>query len=114
MKQGRSRAGTYWRAVNENRPPPGDPYWNTVPLFEAFLAWRHELVTVEQIESAPILYRELPLRSDFPSWQKLKALMQPGDELWTFDSPQRFWRDGMGWQGILLVRLGEVCVTAMN
>ena len=81
------------------------------------MAWRRELVCVERIESEPILGGEQPLRSDFPAWTTLKQQLQPGDELWTFDSPKRFWRQGMGWQGIVLVRSGRfvaVCTTAMN
>lgn len=97
--------------------PPDDEYWNTVPLSEAFMAWRRELVSVERIESEPILGSGHPLRSDFGDWISLKQQLKPGDELWTFDSPKRFWRQGMGRQGIVLVRSGyfvAACTTAMN
>ncbi len=106
------------RPVNEpQKPPPDDDYWNTVPLSEAFIAWRRERVSVEQVESEPIFGREQPLRPEFPEWIALKQQFQPGDELWTFDCPKRFWRQGMGWQGIMLVRSGRfvaACTTAMN
>jgi hypothetical protein len=38
----------------------------------------------------------------------LKRLMQPGDELWTFRSPQEEWDRHMGWQGLVLVRGGKL------
>ena len=99
------------------KPPPDDDYWNTVPLSEAFMAWRRELVSVEQVESEPIFGKGQPLRADFPDWIALKQQLQAGDELWMFDSPRRFWRQCMGWRGIVLVRSGRflaVCTTAMN
>ena len=98
-------------------PPPDDDYWNTVPLWDAFMAWRHEVVSVEHVETQPIFGREEPVHADWQKWQSLKKQMQPGDGLWTFNSPPRFWQQGMGWEGIVLVRLGiciDVCVTSMN
>jgi hypothetical protein len=50
-------------------------------------------------------------------WEKLKADMQPNDELWTFSSPPRTWEDLAGRAGIALVRDGqviEVIVTMFN
>lgn len=81
------------------------------------MAWRIELVSVERVESKPLLGKELPLAPDFPDWVALKRQLQPDDELWTFDSPKRFWHEGMGWRGIVLVRSGcyvAVCISAMN
>jgi hypothetical protein len=89
----------------------------SMPLGEAFLAWRREQVTVEQVESQPILDHDEPLRPEFDGWQELKRLMEPGDELWTFGSPPYFWDRHTGWQGLLLVRDGELIefvVTAQN
>jgi hypothetical protein len=50
-------------------------------------------------------------------WEKLKADMQPNDELWTFSSPPRTWEDLAGRAGIALVRDGqaiEIIVTMLN
>ncbi|WP_158814455.1 hypothetical protein [Methylocapsa sp. S129] len=50
-------------------------------------------------------------------WEALKALMQPGDELWTFSSSAGSWRALAGRAGIALVREGQVIktlVTIMN
>ena len=86
-------------------------------LAEAFMAWRRERVTVEQVESQPILDHEEPVSPAFEDWQRLKQLMQPGDELWTFGSPQAEWDRHMGFQGLVLVRDGkliECAITAQN
>lgn len=50
-------------------------------------------------------------------WKALLAKMQPGDELWTFSSPREDWERLTGWEGIALVRGGEVVgllCTGMN
>jgi hypothetical protein len=86
-------------------------------LGDAFLAWRKERVTVEQVESQPILDHDEPLNDALGEWRELKGVLQPGDELWTFRSPQEEWDRFMGWQGLVLVRDGkllEVVVTAQN
>jgi hypothetical protein len=41
-------------------------------------------------------------------WESLKARMQATDELWTFSSPPEDWARLMGWEGIALVRAGEI------
>ena len=86
-------------------------------LDEAFLAWRIERVTIEHVESQPILDHDEPLSDASQVWRELKRLMRPGDELWTFCSPREEWDRNMGWQGLLAVRGGkllEVVVTAQN
>jgi hypothetical protein len=86
-------------------------------LRDAFLAWRKERVTVEQVESQPILDHNEPLSDEFGEWRELKRLTKSGDELWTFRSPQEEWDRHMGWQGLVLVRGGklvEAVVTAQN
>jgi hypothetical protein len=86
-------------------------------LDEAFMAWRKDRVSIEHIERQPILDHEAPFTDDFKDWRRFKSLVQAGDELWTFRSPQEEWDRFMGWQGIVLVRDGrfvDVCVTAQN
>lgn len=86
-------------------------------LEDTFLAWRKERVTIERIESQPILDHNEPLSDAFDEWRELKRLMRPGDELWRFCSPQEEWDRHMGWQGLVAVRGGrllEVVVTALN
>jgi hypothetical protein len=98
-------------------PPPESDYWNTVPLRDAYMAWRLETVSVERVEKDPLFEREEPIRPSYPAWVALKKQIKPGDELWTFDSPQHHWKNGMGWCGLVLVRQGEfvdACVIMMN
>jgi hypothetical protein len=86
-------------------------------LGEAFMSWRVERVSVEQVETQPILNHQEPFPADHDRWQELKRTMQTGDELWTFRSPEQEWDRHMGWQGLVLVRDGRLIdelVTAQN
>jgi hypothetical protein len=50
-------------------------------------------------------------------WDRMKLRMLPGDELWSFDSPSRYWQGMAGRRGIALVRAGRAIdhlITAMN
>jgi hypothetical protein len=46
-----------------------------VNLDEAFLAWRKERITIEQVESQPILDHDEPLSDAFDEWRELKRLL---------------------------------------
>ena len=50
-------------------------------------------------------------------WEEFKAQMRPGDELWTFRSPDDTWANLAGSGGVVLVRDGtpiKALVTMMN
>jgi hypothetical protein len=86
-------------------------------LNECFMAWRRERVTAEWVDTHPILDHQEPFGPEFIGWQKFKEQIQPGDELWTFCSPDEEWNNHMGWQGVVIVRHGalvDVCVSAQN
>jgi hypothetical protein len=86
-------------------------------LAESFMKWRLKQTTVKEVEAAPILDHERAFTDSFTDWKKLKAQLQPGDELWIFRSPDEAWERFMGWQGLLIVRNGQlldVCVSAQN
>jgi hypothetical protein len=88
-----------------------------ITLGEAFMRWRAERVSVEQVETQPILDHQEPIPVDDEAWRELKRVMEAGDELWTFQSPQAEWDRFMGWQGLALVRGGrlvDVLITAQN
>lgn len=90
---------------------------STMTLGQAFLSWRKERVTIEQVEQSPILDHKAPLTDGCDDWRQLKNSVQAGDEIWTFCSPQEVWDRQMGWQGLILVRDGKLvehCVTAQN
>jgi hypothetical protein len=50
-------------------------------------------------------------------WESLKAEMKPGDEIWTFASPDDYWKNYAGRAGVALVREGnaiKAVVTVLN
>lgn len=88
-----------------------------VPLSQDLVGWRRELVDVVHVETRPILDHDEPLTEDWADWRSFKSRIAPGDEIWTFRSPQEEWDAHMGWQGLLLLRQGalvEFLVTAQN
>lgn len=40
--------------------------------------------------------------------EEMKELMQPGDELWEYDSPTEAWDQGLGLAGLEIIRNGGV------
>jgi hypothetical protein len=91
------------------------------------LAWLQERISIEEAERrfTPMLddrTNHLPeLRKPFGfvngRWEKLKARVQTGDEIWTFRSPPETWEDLAGKAGVALVRENKVIdavVTVMN
>ena len=54
---------------------------------------------------------ELPLpsvRRFREAWRELRALATPGDEIWTFATPDEIWRESAGRAGYAIVRAGQV------
>ena len=51
---------------------------------------------------------------DGPVWQVLESRMQPGDEIWTFSSPDFFWKKLCGRGGYAIVRDGKVVSTVLT
>jgi hypothetical protein len=81
-----------------------------------FPEWLRSKGTVAELE-AEHLVDSVPFGFCNGEWEALKAEMLPGDELWRFSSPPEDWERRMGWEGVALVRDGEVVrfvVTAMN
>jgi hypothetical protein len=91
------------------------------------LAWLQERISIEEAERrfTPMpddrTNQEPELRKPFgflnARWEKLKARMQTGDEIWTFRSPPEAWQDLAGGAGVALMRESKVIdalVTAMN
>jgi len=72
-------------------------------------------ITDDRVKDSPDAAKPFGFRH--AEWEALKSHMQPGDQLWTFMSPQKSWEDLAGRSGIALVRNGapiEVIVGAMN
>jgi hypothetical protein len=81
-----------------------------------FPQWLRSRATVEELEKEHLVNGR-PFGFCNGEWEALKAGMLPGDELWRFSSPPEDWERLMGWEGVALVRGGEVVqavVTGMN
>jgi hypothetical protein len=79
--------------------------------------WLVERITVAEAEAAnpgiqdervrrfPHAAKPFGFQSD--QWEALKAAMKPGDELWTFCSSAKTFKDLAGRSGIVLLRDGD-------
>jgi hypothetical protein len=87
------------------------------PQLKAAYAWRLVKTTSSDLEQRSAFPLRPPLRPDWQPWKQLKASIQENDELWLFSSPEKFWRMGMGSDGVLLVRANEpsgILILAFN
>ena len=92
---------------------PLDWLQNKVTIAEAEA--EHPGITDERIARFPDAAR--PFGFQHQNWDKFKAAMLPGDEIWIFSSPPDSWRHLAGRAGIALVRKGipiRTIVTTMN
>jgi hypothetical protein len=78
-------------------------------------------ITLEEAEANPIRIRETGEMRVFgymnDRWERFKAAMLPGDELYRFSTSPESWEHLAGRSGIALVRNGEIVgklVTRMN
>jgi hypothetical protein len=81
-----------------------------------FPQWLQSTATVADLETENLV-NGVPFGFCNGEWEAMKAAMLPGDELWRFSSPSEDWERLMGWEGVALVRHGEVVscvVTGMN
>ena len=60
--------------------------------------WRDKQLTLSQIESVD------GASNGSLEWNRFKAKMKPGDELWHFCSPGPTWENMMGWEGYAIFR----------
>jgi hypothetical protein len=59
----------------------------------------------------------LPFGGCNREWVAMLGKMEPGDEVWFWSTDEESWRRLMGWEGMALVRAGEVIdsfLTALN
>jgi len=90
-------------------------------------SWLNEKTTVTEAEAANPGIRDgraerfanaaKPFGFQNRRWEELKALVLPGDEIWTFSSPAESWERLAGRAGVALVRDGvpiRVIFTMMN
>lgn len=70
----------------------------------------HPGVSDERVERFPEAAKPFGFQNG--EWESLKASMKPGDEIWSFSSPQDYWKNHAGRAGVALVRDG-VPITAL-
>ncbi|MCX7002592.1 MAG: hypothetical protein NTV22_04885 [bacterium] len=78
--------------------------------------WLLDCVDMQEIESTWI-GKPGPYGISREGWDKLKAQMEDGDVIWSFESPQDSWLHSAGRMGYALVRSGRAIdgiVTLMN
>lgn len=81
-----------------------------------FPQWLQSKATVLELEAEQLI-NGVPFGFCNGEWEALKSAMQTGDEVWRFSSPTEDWERLMGWEGVALVRSGQIIqcvVTGMN
>jgi uncharacterized protein (TIGR02996 family) len=93
-----------------------DPEW-VVRVCRADTRWLRRRLTIEQA-AAENMVRDPRLGPDpvpfgwcYSRWCELLNKLEPGDELWEYDSPKEDWYRLMGSSGIALLRNGVVIDT---
>ena len=85
--------------------------------------WLVRKLTIEEADATHLITSEalgpepVPFGFCNADWQRLLAVMQPGDEIWEFSSASKIWEHMCGRAGVTLVRNGEIVssvVTSMN
>jgi hypothetical protein len=82
--------------------PRGELSMHVIPT-----EWLTEKVSVADAEAANMSDGR-PFGFQHLKWEKLKAKMVPGDELWEFHSPPSTWVHLMGREGYAVVRQGQI------
>jgi hypothetical protein len=78
--------------------------------------WLGSAVSVEWAEEDNTREDGVPFGYLNGEWERLKAMMLPGDELWGFCSPPDSWQHLAGRAGYALIRNGEVidCIVTLE
>jgi hypothetical protein len=72
--------------------------------------------TVPELEAEHVI-NGIPFGFCNREWEQLKSLMLPGDEVWYWSTDAESWARLRGWEGIALVRQGEIVdsfITALS
>jgi hypothetical protein len=57
---------------------------------------------------------QLPMGFNNDNWERLKRMIEPGDELWEYCTSKRSWNELTGSAGFELIRNGEVIAEIVN
>jgi hypothetical protein len=66
--------------------------------------WKIQVVTIADVEAGRTAFDKPGGRE----WERFKANIQPGDEVWYFCSPGETWEQLMGWRGYAIFRKGRL------
>jgi hypothetical protein len=80
---------------------------------ELISRWKIQVVTITDIEAGKTKFD----KPTGKAWEKFKASVRPGDEVWYFCSPGETWQHLAGWRGYAVFRDGRVVdhiTSAMN
>jgi hypothetical protein len=81
-------------------------------------SWLQEKISLQQAEADNTRAEgDVPFGGQNDRWERLKASLQSGDEIWVFCSPSESWQHCAGRSGVAVVREGFVAdclVTMMN
>jgi hypothetical protein len=81
-------------------------------------SWLQEKISLQQAEADNTHAEgDVPFGGQNDRWERLKASLQSGDEIWVFCSPSESWQRCAGRAGVAVVREGFVAdclVTMMN
>ena len=100
--------GEIQRQKIEQPYPPTDWLTRQTTLPAAEKSWSKLGLVLNDGRVAPV-HASNPTSRD---WERIKRLMVPGDELWTFRSPPESWQALAGQMGIALVRMGRPIASA--
>ncbi len=78
-------------------------------------SWLINKLSVEELQQkhlTKIKFEEkdlsLPFGYLYGEWLQLKSMLEPGDEIWEFQSPSEYWESLCGSAGVVLLRKGLV------
>jgi hypothetical protein len=102
---------------------PSAPATNQVLKDVIPKGWLKQKTTIEKAEQAHMVTNKrlgpkpVPFGFINARWEKFKAGIRPGDELWEFASPDKSWEHLAGRAGLCIVRQGRIIdaiITRMN
>jgi hypothetical protein len=101
--------------VSNDSAPPIPAAWLVEKIRVEAAEAEHPGLSDERVERFPEVAKAFGFQNG--EWESLKASMKPGDEIWTFASPDDYWKNYAGRAGVALVRTGvpiKAIVTVMN
>ncbi len=99
-------------------PPPPAPLQVSKDMIPK--GWLKQKTTIEKAEQKHLVSdprlgpKPVPFGFINDDWEKFKAGMRPGDELWEFESPPPSWADLAGRAGLCIVREGRIIATILT